>query len=205
MQIEEIIKLTCALHSVVAGFPRNEPLAKATKKKSLNVLAGYCLLKSEIDLTFEQKERAEQKILENIIVLENYFKLAEAMEWVRAENFWVLGRHYNEIKEEVVSSRTNKGNIGKAPVLRVKKENLVALQKPIKEKKEILFSGLKKARHKRIVQEIEKRGEMQVKDLEQVLPNITKRTIRRDMGYLMDLGLIERNGDKSATSYKMKM
>jgi predicted HTH transcriptional regulator len=57
-------------------------------------------------------------------------------------------------------------------------------------------------RQKSIVEEIMKRGKMYPSELQDLLPNVSSRTIRRDMNGLEKLGLVEQKGATKSTYYK---
>ena len=59
-------------------------------------------------------------------------------------------------------------------------------------------------RQKKIIEFLEKNEKAQVMDLQTVLPDITKRTIRRDLDELLDSGKIVRMGDFNQVSYQLK-
>ncbi|MEI7425008.1 MAG: DeoR family transcriptional regulator, partial [Candidatus Staskawiczbacteria bacterium] len=59
-------------------------------------------------------------------------------------------------------------------------------------------------RQNKIIEFLNKNGKAQVMDLQTVLPNITKRTIRRDLDDLLESGKIARLGDFNQVSYKIK-
>jgi len=66
------------------------------------------------------------------------------------------------------------------------------------------LESLKKDRHRKILEILKERGTAQVKNLKEVFPELSKRTLRRDFEYLLNQGLVERIGDKSKTLYKLK-
>lgn len=207
MQLEEIIKLTSVLYNVAEAMPNDEPLSYEMKKQALKVLAGCSLVDLKELGNKTQDEKAKKTALSSIEILLTYFQLASQRNFLRRENFEVLARYYNEIKRDLASSKTKEPEA--ALVLPEKKAKPLVMERKVekvekKERNKINPEILKKPRHKKIMQEFVKKGALQVKDLEKILPSITKRTIRRDMTYLMALGLLERNGDKSSTFYKIK-
>jgi len=62
-----------------------------------------------------------------------------------------------------------------------------------------------KDRHKKIVQLLRQKASAQIRDFNKILPEVTKRTLRRDLDFLLQNGLVARMGDKSKTEYKIKI
>jgi DeoR/GlpR family transcriptional regulator of sugar metabolism len=56
-------------------------------------------------------------------------------------------------------------------------------------------------RQKTIINFLKERGKAQVSDLQTVLADVTKRTIRRDLDELLKIGKIGRTGDFNEVSY----
>ena len=60
------------------------------------------------------------------------------------------------------------------------------------------------ARQRKIIEFLIKNERAQVMDLQKILPDITKRTIRRDLDELLEAGKIIRSGDFNQVFYKIK-
>ncbi len=172
-----VIKLTVALYKVSDLFPENEPLKVLIRKKADEVLAGLIL----------QSKDAEK----DIEVMNAYLELAGNFTWVKKEYLEVLKKEYYLIGEN----------------LKPKKEETKLLTPSVNklvdtrcQQQEIVLGG----RHKKII-DILKQGKLiQVKDLKNIFPDISKRTLRRDFEYLLDKGLVDRVGDNNNTEYKLK-
>lgn len=79
----------------------------------------------------------------------------------------------------------------------VKAEKVVMESK--KAKKEVKLNK----RQEKIIELIKKKKKMQVKDIQEFLPEITKRTLRRDLSTLTDEKIIQRTGKGNTTSYSL--
>ena len=66
------------------------------------------------------------------------------------------------------------------------------------------FSSEFPVRQKKILEFLEKNGKAQVMELQTILPDITKRTIRRDLDELLEAGKINRLGEFNQVFYTIK-
>lgn len=139
------------------------------------------------------KNRAKDRALailenlnsEDIDVLIGYLWLAKNQGWLSGSNFLIISNEYEKIKG------------GLKQKTQTSRPNQVTNPKPIKGKK-------MNDRQKKIVEFIEKNGKAQVMDIQTVLPNVTKRTIRRDLDQLLVQGKIERMGEFNQVFYRIK-
>jgi Fic family protein len=58
-------------------------------------------------------------------------------------------------------------------------------------------------RHKKIIDFLKQNDHAQVWQLKNILPNVSKRTVRRDFEYLVGQKLVQRIGEKSNTFYRV--
>ena len=75
---------------------------------------------------------------------------------------------------------------------------------PLTERKNSSFENPFQGRKDKILEILKQREKAQVGDFKEVFPEVSKRTLRRDFKSLMEEGLVERMGEKSATFYKIK-
>ena len=59
-------------------------------------------------------------------------------------------------------------------------------------------------RQEKILVFLKEQGRAQVWQVKQILPEVTKRTLRRDFENLLKKGIIERIGEKNNTFYQIK-
>jgi len=187
-----LIKLCLAVYKVTELFPEKESLKFFSRERANRVLADSILFfsKNPVSLTKEQEKRFSEEILGNIKVLQGYFEVAENQNWVKKENFLVLKKEYDKIEKEI-----NKGFSKKESSDIIKKEEVPS---------QISLDKIKKGRYKKILEILGEKKEAQVRDLKEIFPQISKRTIRRDFDYLLRKGLVERVGDKNRTLYKLR-
>jgi DeoR/GlpR family transcriptional regulator of sugar metabolism len=59
-------------------------------------------------------------------------------------------------------------------------------------------------RQKKILEILKEKGKIQVGQIKEFFPNVSKRTLRRDFQSLVKKGIIERIGEKNKTFYQLK-
>ena len=131
-------------------------------------------------------------ILENpnfkdVDIILNYLKIAKFQGWLNSVNYLIIVgeyeklavglRHCEERSDEAIQSVRLARNDG---------DKLTP-------------------RQTKILEFLRKNKKAQVMDLQVVLPNITKRTIRRDLDELLKIGQIERDGTFNQIVYKIKV
>jgi DNA-binding transcriptional ArsR family regulator len=203
MEKDYLVKLTTALYKVTELLPKEEPLKFLLRYKAGEVLADSILifLKNPVKLSKEQTSKLLDNCLANLEVLQSYFDLAEGQEWVKKENFFVLKREYLKLKEEIKKAAPKKtlaqaSEQKKERSLGTKREDVGG---------SVDYFGIRNRRIGRIIEFLKEKGAAQVKDLKEIFPEVSKRTLRRDFDYLLKRGLVEREGDSSRTVYKLRL
>jgi hypothetical protein len=170
-----IIKLTVVLYKVSDFFPEKEPLKFLIRKKANEILAGLILQEKDVEKDIE--------------VMEAFLELAEQQDWVKRENFKILKKEYSLVGDNLKPVTSPKIIVGEAEKQERQKINLSLNLGP---------------RHSKIIEILKKGKPIQVKDLKDIFPNVSKRTLRRDFEYLLEKKLVERIGDNNSTEYKLR-
>ncbi len=179
MEKDDIIKITLALYRVTEKFPEKEPLKFSIREEANEILAEFIMGGG--------KSRSPGDILKKIEVLQDYFKIAEKQNWVNSKNFFVLGKKYGEITKEAR---------GLMLLERSQKEG-------IQNEETLTGEGQDYERRKKIIEILKKKKKAQTGEFENFFPDTSKRTLRRDLQYLLDKGLVKRVGDGNRTFYKI--
>ena len=137
------------------------------------------------------KNRAKDKALaimdnptvEDIDMLLGYLWIAKNQGWLSAANCLIVFNEYEKLKKQIQPS----AKLTKAPL-----------------EPELNTSSNLTDRQKKIIEFLKKNEKAQVVDLQQILPQITKRTIRRDLDELLGAGKIVRMGEFNQVFYLLK-
>lgn len=176
MEKDYIVKLTLALYRVTELFPDKEPLKFFLRKKANEIMADF-VAKGE-------KSEFSEKILKNLEILQDYFKIAENQKWVSQKNFFVLKREYNKIVREI--KRPKSAKKGKS-----------------RRKTPLIEEDCEYGRREKILEVLKQRGKAQTGEFLKFFPEVTKRTLRRDFQCLLDKRLVKRIGSRNRTFYKL--
>ena len=179
MDKNHLIQLTQNLYRLTLLFPKKEPLRYKMRELADDILANYL----QIQLT----EARPLQVLDKLEILDSFFEVAKAQNWVAAVDLLRVQEEYNRIKAELKK-------ISKRPP--EKEETLAKFREG-------------KPRHpnrqEKILEFLRENGRAQVWQLKQIFPEVTKRTLRRDFESLVKQGIIERVGQRNNTFYQLKI
>jgi hypothetical protein len=221
---DNFLKLTNAVYKVLEFFPESDPLKNRAKDKALSIMDNLVLLNETSGWASFQKEKVKVQVLEDTDMLLGYLWIGKSQGWLNSVNYLIIANQYEKIRNmagpvleltqklpgiEIIEKKieesvlndekpevSNEPIIDKPQELAVKKEvMLVEKQKPTLDKLT--------ARQKQIIDFLNKNEKAQVMDLQTVLPAVTKRTIRRDLDELLNIGKIIRHGDFNQVSYRI--
>ena len=145
-----------------------------------------------LTLLFPKKEPLRYKIREladdilanqtekDLEILDSFFEVAKSQNWVSPKEILNLQKEYSKLKE--------------------------GLKREEKPKPQEVYRGQTSAnqRQEKILEFLKENGRAQVRELKQIFPEVTKRTLRRDFEFLLKQGKIERMGERNETFYQLK-
>jgi len=203
---DKFLKLTDTVYRIIEFFPESDPLKIRAKDKALAILENLVLAYDDSGWASFQKEKVKTQISEDIDVLLGYLWIGKSQGWLNSANFLIIAGEYDKIKKElapiirvtipqdIAENQSAETILSPSPVLDsagVKKEGV-----PVS----FVFSD----RQRKIMDFLTENEKAQVMDLQKILPNITKRTVRRDLDELLQLGKIIRLGEFNQVFYKIK-
>ncbi len=200
MDRNNIIKLSVAVYNVTNLFPSGEPLKNFLRKKANDILGDLIVFldnSGAIIIKKEEKENFYYAVLKNINIIYGYLEVAGSQKWVNPVNLAILKNEYDKIKHFLIESEKKEKD--KRPERAVKEDR--------EEGEEADSRGdidVSKDRCKRIIQFLSEKDKVQIQELKDIFPDVSKRTLRRDFDYLMDRNLVERVGEGRETYYRMK-
>ena len=191
---ENIIRLTNALYRATSFFPKEEPLKFAIRKEGLDVLFFINISRGKsVPSSNQEKEEATKKVLSKIELIKTYFSIAKEQDWISSENYSILERNYDSLKD-FVSSRV--------VVKEVKK--IVEKAKPVevKKTKDINYEELSSVQLK-VLEILQNKGQLKSVEISESFPNMNPRTIRRELKGLKDLKIVVSAGGGKTTIYEI--
>ncbi len=196
---DEIVKLTNAVYNLLEYFPESDPVKNKAKEKALAVMEslslvfvdeGWVSLKDYFSGNGPAnagREKAKLQTFEDIGALLNCLKLARFQGWINDISFLIVFNEYEKIKKK----------IGPPAVPPVQFMQASAPEPNVK--KTLKLSD----RQQKILKFLKSNQKAQVMDLLAVLPDVTKRTIRRDLDELLKTGRVAREGEFNQVLYKI--
>lgn len=213
MEENDFIKLTNAVYKILDFLPEQDPLKARAKEKALAILENLTLISGAKGWFSLQKEKASAQLLDDIGVLENYLKIGKYQGWIDSMNFLIITKEYNLIKSSInpptglikksleINYRVSKEDVNlidkKEPFVAVQDNKLKIANKPL-----ITIEKFSE-RQGKILQILGETEKAQVADFIKELPNVTKRTVRRDLDDLLKRGKIVRVGQWNQVFYKV--
>ncbi len=218
---KDITKITGALYSILDFLPDQDPLKNKAKEKALEIVESLTLLQdgggwvSLKKLLSVERERAFVKLSNDIEVLESYLAIGKSQGWIDNMNFLIITQQYRHSmrsievpktvsllegvlrwhdKEVIETVNTSNANETKGQELVVSKELLIA-------NTELLQKDT--PRQQKILEMLAVRPKAQVSDFIKELPNVTKRTVRRDLDDLLKKGKVVRVGEWNQVFYQI--
>lgn len=199
-----LLQVTNELYRITLLFPKKEPLRYKMRKIGNEILANF------VDLSGVSSSNKKIKLSEEsghkIEILDGFLDIARAQNWVRASDLLSLQKEYNVIKDKLleVSNDSDKKTVQETahvPVYnRPKKEKKERVEKRRKAPERVTLSN----RQEKILTILEKEEQAQVNDMIGYFPEISKRTLRRDLKDLLENSLIIRKGRRNNTFYEVR-
>jgi DNA-binding transcriptional ArsR family regulator len=195
--MNDFIRLANATYKMLEFFPESDPLKHRAKDKALVIMEHLVLITEASGWTSFQNEKIKAELTEDIEILLGYLWIAKTQGWLNSANYLIVANEYGKIKSDlkpIVIEATQKLPFNRKSAEAVLKE-IEPRQSPPADKLPV--------RQSKIIEFLSKNGKAQVMDLQTVLPDITKRTIRRDLDELLESGKVIRLGDFNQVFYKL--
>jgi len=220
------VRLTLACYRVANILPKTEPLEEQIRDSASKLLTDLLFLTGETAMGAEQKHQAVPKAIKDFGVLIAYLNYARRMSRVNPKNFVVLEREYNKVGEflrqlhqgldqdvrprrsNIPDVRSPKGKGNTTLQQGILSQGILSGRRETKENSSPLFpqrakEGELSPRQNRILQLLHNKDKTQVWELKKVLPEVTKRTLRRDLDDLLQRNLIVRQGEWNEVFYQI--
>jgi len=195
MNRDFFVKLTLGVYRVTDLLP-SQGYEKGEIRSLTNSVLAHLILFSETNpVTQEQKKSLVPKIQGEIGSLVGYFiRFKNSVpNGVEPKYFLILEKEYQKVAKWVEDSFLSSASSGGVAPEELPKSDLGM-------KKENSLSE----RQRKIMGILQNKEKTQVWELQKVLTEVTKRTLRRDLDDLLSLNLIERKGEWNAVFYRLK-
>ena len=177
-----LLKITNELYQLTLLFPKKEPLRYKMRELADDILAKC--------LTPGVKQNPVGGELE---VLDSFFEVAKSQNWVKAQDILNLQQEYSKLNTELPQSGSEGEDEGKPRRGQTSSPEVAAIS-----------GNAQDSRQEKILAFLRESGQAQVWQVKQILPEVTKRTLRRDFEHLLGQGVIERIGERNDTFYQLK-
>jgi len=191
MDKNNLIQLTNSLYKLTLLFPKKEPLRYKMREIADEILNSYL-----------RQNSGQNPIKDDLEVLDGFFEVAKAQNWVQADEILKIQQEYNKIKVEIkdiIVVQEEPKLLQKPEETATKKEIAENSSPPIQ-----VVTGAINPRQEKIMEFLKENGRAQVWQVKQVFPEVTKRTIRRDFESMLKQGMIQRVGERNDTFYQIK-
>lgn len=219
-----LIQFTNNLYRLTLLFPKKEPLRYKMRELADEILADLVSLSKE-----NPKENPRSTIStivenvdQNLEVLNSFFEVAKAQNWVSLGNLLAIQQGYSKIKEgldrdnrekeetigmEIEEKVAEHETVPQYPFFQDQEKKTSVRSNPVNREAIPVEAGRTSngvnERQKRILEILKEREKIQVCEIRGVFPQVTKRTLRRDFEQMLKQGLIKRIGEKNNTFYQI--
>ena len=206
MNTDFFVRLIVATHKVVNILPKEDLLRTQVQDSANKLLVSLILLAQENPVAAEQRRTVAAKAIREIGELIAYLNYAKRIAQINPQNFVVLEREYNKVGEFL--RKLHQSNTELAPYQAGSGAALSRSPKSFSPKPPKSDLGAPKSdlstRQTRILELMRNKPKVQVWELQKVLPEVTKRTLRRDLDGLLERSFIIRQGEWNQVFYQIR-
>ena len=198
---EKFLKLTNTAYSILDFLPEHDPLKNKAKEKLLAILENLSIVFSTDGWVSFQKDKAISQIINDIDLFLNYIEISKQQKWIDNINYLIIVKEYNNLKNDLPKPKIFNQELIINSYTQDKPQESQK-EKIIDKKDQIAKSYELTTRQKKILDMLNSSEKAQVADILKVLPDVTKRTIRRDLDGLLESGKVVRVGQWNQVFYK---
>lgn len=191
-------EICLAVYRLTNLFPRGEVLTNQIRELANEIAAEVLSHKPRFEM--RTLERVNDKISKIIV----YFEIAKAQNWLKPINFEVLIREYQGLKEEIEKERT----LRLQPSTAAPAQGINATEGLFSERSERSKQSRRAKkqkiteRQKKILTYLQEKNSAKMKDFLEIFKDeVTERTLRSDLKFLINQGLIKKQGHLKTTKY----
>ena len=190
MERKDLIELTIKVYKITLFFPKKDPLRYKIRDVANRILENFIALKNSNKEDFF----IIAEIKKDIDVLDSYLEISKWQNWVSYFDILNLKNEYVKIKN----------SFSEIDIVKNSKEIKIPIEQSFhQEPKEDLKKKKLNIRQEKILDILKTKEMIQVWEVNKILPDVSKRTLRRDFEQLLKEGSVERIGEKNQTYYKL--
>lgn len=141
-------------------------------------------------LRYKMREIADEILVKptekNLEIINSFFGIAKEQNWISPSEILAIQQEYDNLSGELKEKK-------QPDVIKEKKGYPIA---------ETDYQETLPERQEKILAFLRENGRAQVWQVKQILPEVTKRTLRRDFDQMLRQGLVERTGERNSTFYQ---
>lgn len=195
MNKQDIIELTNKVYKLTLLFPKKEPLRYRIREISNRILENSINLEN-LNQPVQQDSFLIFETEKNLEIITSYFEVAKWQNWVSYFDILEIKENYDKIKSDLLELKSVENHEPEQSLIQTKPFKKEQIKKPSHDK------GLDKRKEK-ILEILKEKEKIQVWELNKLLPEVSKRTLRRDFEQLLKQGLVKRIGERNNTFYKL--
>jgi hypothetical protein len=202
---ENLIQLTKGIYKLTILFPKKEPLRYKIRESAIDILAGSLPILENKSTNFK---KLSLEVRESFEALNCYLEVAKIQNWVSQADILKFQQEYiivmleiEKLSEQRIRALLEAELQQKLLFMPVssKNETLVGTENNHEQEDTIDLNE----RQKKIIETLKNKEKLQVQEIKQIFPDITKRTLRRDFENLVSRKLVRRIGSRNTTAYKL--
>ncbi len=225
-----IVELTNKIYKITLLFPKKEPLRYKIREAADEVLKSLavwevCAKGSPVGFfpaDVSIKEKVVFELEKNFNILKKYFEVAKWQNWLGYFEILEIEEKYDKIKRDF--ERESALLNSQTEILKTRsvfewqeKETACDIKEQVQQRdnanqkqdivvlKEEAENNELDSRKEKILDFLKEKGRVQVWEIKEILPDISKRTLRRDFDKLLKLKIVERIGERNETFYRLKV
>lgn len=184
-QKKNLVELTRRVYRLTLLFPKKEPLRYKIREVADDILTQFILSRHGNPVKIGMRD-----LLLNLEILDSFWEVAKEQNWVSPSEISEVQNEYRKLLSEFEkeNKEIKSPQVGQVTV----KPDIIPTPTELNE------------RQKKILEILKEKEKIQVWQLKEIFPQVSKRTLRRDFQSLYKRGIIERIGERTNTFYKLK-
>lgn len=190
MTKDYLIQITLNVYQITEWWPETNLLKFRARNLANEILSDFILLSFKIP-----ESKVKDRLLRNIEMMREAWNEARTQQLIDRDRFLLFQKEYDKIVENLKHLRAKEAEEQEKKAVLAS-----AAAKKTEPKKELAKLN---PRQEKIISILKEKEKAQVWEIKDILGQVTKRTIRRDLDDLIKKGLIFRIGEWNEVFYKL--